>query len=108
MQREKQKMTDSSVELKDLNPDIDPRLMETPLPNVLALQKGLGGDELSNPEIYLREFLNSSHYFRQLSSGDEYRKPDKEHPGYGEAERRKLGHFARNDPVRYGRCAAIG
>jgi len=31
-----------------------------------------------------------------------------QHPGYGEAERRKLGHFARNDPVRYGRCAAIG
>lgn len=67
-------MTNSSVELKNLNPDTDPRLMETPLPNVLALQKGLRGDELSNPEIYLREFLNASHYFRQLSNGDEYKK----------------------------------
>ena len=78
-------MTDSSVELKELNPDIDPRLMETPLPNVLALQKGLRGDELSNPEIYLREFLNASHYFRQLSNGDEYKKPDKENNGENDA-----------------------
>ena len=78
-------MSDNSVELKDLNPDIDPRLMETPLPNVLALPKGLRGDPLNNPEIYLLEFLNASHYFRRLSNGKEYKKPDNENHGENDA-----------------------
>ena len=78
-------MTDSNVKLKDLNPDIDPRLMETPLPNVLALHKGIRGDESSNPEIYLLQFLNVSLYFRQLSNGDEYKRPDNENNGENDA-----------------------
>lgn len=45
---------------QDFDPNIDVRIHEMILPNALAFKKGIIKEKSSNPEIYLREFLNHS------------------------------------------------
>lgn len=66
---------------QDFDPNIDVRIHEKILPNALAFKNGIIGEKASNPEIYLREFLNHSQYFRKLSKGEDYAAPESEAHG---------------------------
>lgn len=61
--------------------NIDTRLKAKMLYTTLALKDGLCDSQYSNPEIYLREFLNKSVYFQDKSKGQPYHEPESEAHG---------------------------
>ena len=68
-------MSENINTLNDINTNIDSRIIEKNLPIVLSLKNGVKGEEYSNPEIYLREFINELYYFTNLSNNEEYYAP---------------------------------
>lgn len=59
---------------------IDKNLKSKLLPTALVFKKYVNGESKCNYEMYLREMLNLSKYFRSLSDGKEYEEPiDEDH-----------------------------
>ncbi len=60
---------------------IDKNLKSKLLPTALVFKKYVNGEPKCNYEMYLREMLNLSKYFRSLSDGKEYEEPTDEDHG---------------------------
>lgn len=58
--------------------DIDPTLMAKVLPAKMIVKDFIDGEESCNYEIYLRELINASSFFRRKSKGEEYFAPKSE------------------------------
>ena len=72
-----------------LDPNVDPRLAESPLRNALWTKYGVKGDENSNNEYYLLELLNASPFFQDKSGGQKYGAPQSESNGECDANSEK-------------------
>lgn len=72
-------------EKKNLNPNIDPRLEEHPLPYAVWARHGIKGDQNSNSERYLLELLNESEFFQKKSGGKKFKAPLSEESGQCDA-----------------------
>ena len=58
--------------------DIDPTLKYKVLPAKMIVKDFIDGEESCNYEIYLRELINASSFFRSKSGGEEYLAPNSE------------------------------
>lgn len=66
--------------------DIDPALKYRELPAHMIVRRYIVGEEaVCDYEIYLRDYINSSTYFRKKSNGEKYKKPNKESNGENDA-----------------------
>ena len=52
--------------------DIDPTLMSKELPAPMIVKNYVIGENECNYELYLRDFLNESKYFRNKANGETY------------------------------------
>lgn len=62
-------------ELESKCKDIDPTLMSQELPAPMIVKDYIAGDKECNYELYLRDFLNESEYFRNKANGEVYYAP---------------------------------
>ncbi|MCR5083367.1 MAG: hypothetical protein K6B15_07840 [Parasporobacterium sp.] len=72
--------------VQSLCKDIDNELRYEQLPPQMIVKDYVKGEENCNYEIYLREFLNESCYFKRLSKEKLFRKPENESNGQCDAE----------------------
>ena len=68
-----------------INSTIDRCLLIKQLPNTMWKKGAVKNDTLSNYEIYMRELINNSEYFRNKANGQLYAEPQREDHGEPDA-----------------------